>query len=70
MSQSIQLTLTKDQTDIILDALEADLEDYIESAKEARENGDFRDAATFDGEADRIKSLLHTLQELLPGEAG
>lgn len=69
MSQPIQLTLTKDQIEIVVDALEADLEDYVEAAQEARETGDLRDALTFDGEADRIKTLLLTFRELLPDEA-
>jgi hypothetical protein len=70
VSQPIHLTLTPDQIEIVLDALEADLDDYVESAQEARGNGDQRDALTFDEEAGRIRALLLTFRDLLPSEAG
>lgn len=72
MPRTIKLTLTLDEAEIVVDALEADLEDYLEGAKEAREEGNAADAETFAEAAERIGSLLSTLRELLPeeGDAG
>lgn len=62
----IQLTLTADETELVIDALEADLDDYLEEARETRAAGDGEQAAIFSEAADRIRALLSTLQELLP----
>lgn len=64
----IELTLTPDEAGIVVDALEADLDDYLEDVKEARAENNLEDAATFSEAADRIRALLAKLQELLPEE--
>lgn len=65
MAKSIKLTLTEDEVEILVDALEADLEGYVESAKEARGNGNRADVATFTEAAQRIQALITKLQGLL-----
>ena len=65
MAKSIKLTLSEDEVEILVDALEADLEGYVESAKEARGNGNRADVATFTEAAQRIQALITKLQDLL-----
>jgi len=69
MPDEIELKLTPDEAALIVDALEADLDGYRESAEEARRDGNPQDAKTFTDAAERIKALLSTLHELLPGQA-
>ncbi|EGD57739.1 hypothetical protein Y88_3065 [Novosphingobium nitrogenifigens DSM 19370] len=65
MAKSIKLTLTEDEAEILVDALEADMEGYLESAKEARGNGNRADVETFSEAAERIGALLKKIQTLL-----
>lgn len=65
MAKAITLTLTEDETEILVDALEADLEGYVEAAKEARGNGNREDVQTFTEAAQRIQGLITKLQDLL-----
>ena len=65
MAKSFKLTLSEDEVEILVDALEADLEGYVESAKEARGNGNRADVATFTEAAQRIQALMSRLQDLL-----
>jgi hypothetical protein len=65
MPKSLTLKLTEDEAEILVDALEADLEGYVEAAKEARGNGNRADVATFTEAAQRIQSLMSRVQELL-----
>ena len=65
MTDTIQLSLTPDEIDILVDALEADMEGYVEAAKEARGNGNRADVQTFTEAATRIQTLLTKLQELV-----
>lgn len=65
MAKSIKLTLTEDEAEILVDALEADMEGYIESAKEARGNANRADVKTFSEAAERIQGLLTKIRELL-----
>ncbi|MBC2652377.1 hypothetical protein H7F50_14680 [Novosphingobium flavum] len=65
MAKTIKLTLTEDEAEILVDALEADLEGYLESAKEARGNNNRADVATFTEAAQRIEALMKTIQALL-----
>jgi hypothetical protein len=65
MPKSLKLTLTEDEAEILVDALEADLEGYVEAAKEARGNGNREDVTTFTEAAQRIQGLLSRVQELL-----
>lgn len=66
MSNSIKLTLTEDEAEILVDALEADLEGYVEATKEARGNGNREDVKTFTEAADRIRALMEKVQAHLP----
>lgn len=62
---AIKLTLTEDEAEMLVDALEVDLEGYIESAKEARGNNNRADVQTFTEAAERIAALKTKLQALI-----
>ena len=62
---TIKLTLTEDEAEILLDALEADMEGYLESAKEARGNNNRADVKTFGEAAERILALINKIRPLL-----
>ena len=62
---TIKLTLTEDETEILVDALEADLEGYLEVVKEARANMKREDVQTFTEAAERIQALKAKLEALL-----
>lgn len=62
---AIKLTLNEDETEILIDALEADMEGYLESAKEARGNNNREDVKTFTEAAERIQALKARLEALL-----
>ncbi len=66
MSRAITLSLSEDEVEILVDALEADMEGYQESAKEARGNNNRQDVKTFTEAAERIQALITKLQALLP----
>ena len=65
MTKAIKLQLTEDEAEIIVDALEADMEGYLESAKEARGNANREDVKTFSEAAERIGALIAKLRGLL-----
>ena len=65
MSKPIKLSLTSDEIEILIDALEADMEGYLESAKEARGNNNRDDVKTFTEAAARIQALSAKLQDLV-----
>jgi hypothetical protein len=62
---AIQLTLTEDEAEMIVDALEADMEGYVEAMKEARGNNNREDVATFTEAAQRIQTLMAKVQALI-----
>jgi hypothetical protein len=62
---AITLTLTEDEAEILIDALEADMEGYLESAKEARGNNNRADVKTFSEAAERIQALLNRIRPLV-----
>lgn len=62
MSKSITITLSEDEADMILDALESDSESYTESASAARKEGDTNATAAFREAAQRITKLREKLQ--------
>lgn len=62
---SIKLTLTEDEIEILVDALEADQEGYLEAAKEARGNTRREEMATYTEAAERIGALKDKLEKLL-----
>ena len=66
MTKSIELTLTEDELEMVVDALEVDLEGYLDSAKEARGNANRADVKTFTEAAERIAALITRLRKLLP----
>jgi hypothetical protein len=65
MSKSISLTITEDEAEILVDALQVDLEGYEDSAKDARANGNRADVQTFSEAAQRIKALMTKIQALI-----
>lgn len=65
VTKAIQLKLTEDEAEIIVDALEVDMEGYLESAKEARGNNNREDVKTFTEAAERIGGLIGKIRALL-----
>ena len=65
MAKTIKLSLTEDEAEIVADALEVDMENYLEAAKEARGNGNRTDVQMFTEAATRIQTLLSKLQDLV-----
>jgi hypothetical protein len=57
--------LTEDEIEILLDALDADQEGYLEAAKEARGNTRREEVATFTEAAQRIEALATRLRALV-----
>ena len=68
MTKNIDLTLSEDELEMVVDALEVDLEGYLDSAKEARGNNNRDDVKTFTEAAERIGALITRLRKLLPEE--
>ena len=66
MSDTITLTLTEDEAEIVLSALEDDRENYVEAAREAFAEGDKINGTTFGEAADRIKLVANRLKEMMP----
>jgi len=64
---AIKLTLTEDEAEIIVDALEADLEGYLESAKEARGNLRREEVKTYTEAAERIQAVKSRIEALIGG---
>ena len=65
MTKSIKLSLTEDEAEILVDALEADMEGYADAAKEARGNNNREDVKTFTEAAERIAHLIARIREML-----
>ncbi len=65
MAKTLKLTLSEDEAELIVDALEADMEGYVESAKAAVKSGNREDTKTFTEAAQRIQALMTKVQELL-----
>ncbi|GGN49711.1 MAG: hypothetical protein CMH85_10685 [Novosphingobium sp.] len=65
MNKTINLSLTSDEIEMLVDALEVDMEGYVESAKEARGNGNRADVQTFTEAATRIQNLMAKLQDVV-----
>ncbi|MGX7926403.1 hypothetical protein ACWPMX_07500 [Tsuneonella sp. HG094] len=61
MTDKIKLELTIEEIELLNDALEADQEGYLESAKEARGNNNRADVETFTEAAERIGALMAKL---------
>lgn len=65
MADTINVALTSDELEMLVDALESDMEGYVEAAKEARMNNNREDIVTFTEAATRIQVLLSRLQDLV-----
>lgn len=65
MAATVTLKLTQDELEILADALEADMEGYVEAAKEARGNTRREEVATYTEAAQRIQALLTRVQDLI-----
>lgn len=65
MADTFNLTVTGDELEMLVDALEADLEGYVEAAKAAR-GKDAADVEMFKDAALNIQKLLTRLQDMLP----
>jgi len=65
MSATIDLKLTTEEIEMLIDALEADQEGYVEAAKEARGNNNRADVDTFTEAAQRIDALMNKLRPLV-----
>jgi molecular chaperone DnaK (HSP70) len=59
----ISLKFTQDELEMLVDALEVDLEGYAEAAKEARLNNSREDIVTFTEAATRVQMLMDKLRE-------
>ncbi len=65
MADTHSVKLTEDEIGMLVDALEADMEGYVEAAKEARGNNRREDVETFTEAAQRILKLKTRLEELI-----
>ena len=65
MSKTIDLKLTEEEVEMLIDALEVDQDGYIEAAKEARGNNNREDVATFTEAGERIVALMAKLRPLV-----
>lgn len=65
MAKTITIKLTADEIEMLVDALDADMEGYVEAAKEARGNNRRDEVATFTEAATRIQTLKSKLEELV-----
>lgn len=63
MADTVTLTFTSDELEMLVDALEVDLEGYAEAAKEARMANNREDIVTFSEAATRIQVLIEKLRE-------
>lgn len=68
LAKTLQLTLTDDEAEMLVDALEADHEGYVEAVKEARGNNNRADVKTFSEAATRIQELMAKIQDLIGDE--
>jgi outer membrane murein-binding lipoprotein Lpp len=66
--KTIELALSVDEAEMLIDALEADHEGYVDAVKEARGNNNRDDVKTFSEAATRIQELMAKIQELIGEE--
>lgn len=65
MPKMLKIELTEDEAEIVIDALEVDLEGYVESAKDARANRNHADVATFTEASNRISATIAKVRAAL-----
>jgi len=68
MSRNFDFTFTQDEAEILIDALDADMEGYEDSIKDARANGNRGDVATFTEAAARIRTVRDRIRAAIGGE--
>jgi hypothetical protein len=67
MPGPIKLNFTEDEAEILVDALDVDLEGYTDSINDARANGKRDEVATFTEAADRIKAVRAKVRKAIDG---
>ena len=65
MAKTIALKLSEEEVEMLVDALEVDLDGYLEAAKEARGNNNREDVKTFTEAGERIGALMEKLRALV-----
>jgi hypothetical protein len=65
MADTVTIKLNQDELEMIVDALDADMEGYVEAAKEARGNTRRDEVATYTEAAQRILALKTRFEELI-----
>jgi len=60
-----KIDFTEDEAEIVVDALETDLEGYVEAAKDARANRNRADVETFTEASTRISAVLAKVRAAL-----
>lgn len=65
MTNKLTLAFTEDEAEIVIDALDADLEGYLESAKEARGNNRRAEVEAFTEAAERIQAVRDRIRAAL-----
>lgn len=68
MGKNFDFTFTEDEAEILIDALDADMEGYEDSVRDARANGNRGDVATFTDAAARIKAVRDKIRATIGGE--
>ena len=62
----MSIKFSEDELEIIADALESDLEGYVEVTKDARANRNMADVETFTEASERIAAVLKKVRAELP----
>lgn len=62
MNNITTLRFHPDEMEVLIDALEADHDDYTEAAKEATKEGDTEEAADLSAAAQRVQALLRKIR--------
>lgn len=65
MEKQVQISLTQDEIEMLVDALEVDLDGYVEAADQARGTGSRDDVTTFNEAAQRIQALKARLEAMV-----
>lgn len=65
MADTHKLEFTQEEVAMLVDALEVDLDGYLEAAGEARANNKRDDVKTFTEAAERIGGLMNRLKVLI-----
>ena len=66
--QKFDFSFTQDEAEILVDALDADMEGYEDSIRDARANGNRSDVATFTDARDRIRSVRDRIRSVIGDE--